>query len=273
MSVGAATPGEAIPPSALCCDWSPPPGVGATATTRAGGVSGPPFGAADGSATGLNLGAHVGDDPGAVATNRARLAAVLPAPVRWLDQVHGTEVHDADTPEAPATAAPPRADAAVTTRADVVLAVLTADCLPVLLASDDARVVGIAHAGWRGLAAGVVEATVAAMRPRAAPSARILAWLGPAIGPAAFEVGDEVREAFCDVDPAAAAAFAHGARDGKWQADLVRLARQRLARAGVVDVRGSGLCTYADPSRFWSHRRDGRGGRMASLVWIGRRLG
>jgi YfiH family protein len=254
----------------LRCDWAAPRGVGIAATTRAGGVSAPPFGAADGACSGLNLGAHVGDDPAAVAANRARLAASLPGPVRWLDQVHGVDVHDADTAE---PSAPPRADAAVTTRPDRVLAVLTADCLPVLLADDAARVVGIAHAGWRGLAAGVVESTVAAMRARAGRSARIVAWLGPAIGQAAFEVGGEVRDAFCDVDPAAASAFVRGARDGKWQADLVRLARQRLARAGVDDAAGCGLCTFADATRFWSHRRDGRGGRMASLIWIGRGAG
>ena len=264
-------PPDTAPLPVLRPDGFTPPGVHAAVTTRAGGVSGPPFGAADGAATGLNLGAHVGDDADAVATNRARLAAMLPAPVRWLEQVHGVAVHDADA-DAVEPLAPPRADAAVTSRSEVVLAVLTADCLPILLASDDGRVVGIAHAGWRGLAAGVAEATVAAMRGRAGPSRRIVAWLGPAIGPAAFEVGGEVRDAFCDVDPAAALAFDRGAREGKWQADLDRLARQRLARAGVDAVSGGGLCTFTDRARFWSHRRDGRGGRMASLIWISGRL-
>ena len=267
MSPGALGPVAAGVPGGLNPDWSPPPGVGSLVTTRSGGVSAGPYGALDGAPTGLNLGAHVGDDPAAVTTNRGRLAAGLPAPVRWLDQVHGTVVHDADAgdPELP-----PRADAAITTRSDIVLAVLTADCLPILLATDDGGVIGIAHAGWRGLAAGVAEATVAAMRARAQAPRRIVAWLGPAIGRAAFEVGSEVRDAFCGIDPAAADAFERGRHPGRWHADLVRLARQRLGRLDVGDVRGGGLCTFADSTRFWSHRRDGHGGRMASLIWIGR---
>jgi YfiH family protein len=270
--VNAGTPTRAVAgvPGGLCPDWSPPAGVGCVVTTRVGGVSRGPFGAADGASTGLNLGAHVGDDPAAVSINRARLAAGLPAPVRWLEQVHGTDVHDADADD---PAVPPRADASVTTRSDVVLAILTADCLPILLATDDGRVVGIAHAGWRGLASGVAEATVTAMRSRTQGSRRVVAWLGPAIGPAAFEVGTEVRDAFCDVDPAAAHAFERGRSPGKWQADLARLARQRLGRVEVSDIGGGALCTFADPSRFWSHRRDRGGGRMASLIWIGRRAG
>lgn len=270
MNAGTPARTAAGVPGGLYPDWTAPPGVGSVVTTRAGGVSGGPFGAADGTPNGLNLGAHVGDDPATVSINRARLAAGLPAPVRWLEQVHGTDVHDADAGD---PGVPPRADAAVTTRSDVVLAILTADCLPILLATDDGRVIGVAHAGWRGLAAGVAEATVAAMRSRAQGPRRIVAWLGPAIGPAAFEVGGEVREAFCDVDPAAADAFERSLHPGKWQADLVRLARQRLGRVDVSDVRGGGLCTHADANRFWSHRRDGRGGRMASLLWIGRRAG
>jgi hypothetical protein len=240
--VNAGTPTRAVAgvPGGLCPDWSPPAGVGCVVTTRVGGVSRGPFGAADGASTGLNLGAHVGDDPAAVSINRARLAAGLPAPVRWLEQVHGTDVHDADADD---PAVPPRADASVTTRSDVVLA------------------------------SGVAEATVTAMRSRTQGSRRVVAWLGPAIGPAAFEVGTEVRDAFCDVDPAAAHAFERGRSPGKWQADLARLARQRLGRVEVSDIGGGSLCTFADPSRFWSHRRDGRGGRMASLIWIGRRAG
>lgn len=245
-------------------DWHGPAGVGSWSTLRTGGVSGGRFGSAEGDAIGLNLGQHVGDDPQAVAINRARLAALLPAPVRWLEQVHGIDVHDAD---ADAPDWPPRADAAVTTRTDRVLAVMTADCLPILLAAADGSVVGVAHAGWRGLAAGVIEAAVLALRQRMPSSAAVHAWLGPAIGAAAFEVGDEVRAAFCDRDPAAADAFVPGVRDGKWLADLQRLARRRLARLDVERVAGGERCTVADPVRFYSHRRDGRSGRMASLVW------
>jgi hypothetical protein len=231
-------------------------------------VSAGPFGLHDGAPGGLNLGAHVGDDPAAVRENRARLEAALPGPVRWLEQVHGTAVHDADAPWS--GSAPPVADAAVATRPGTVLAVMTADCLPVLLADASGSVVGAVHAGWRGLASGVVEAAVDAVRARAGVDAAIVAWLGPAIGPSAFEVGDEVRQAFCDLEAADSVAFAPGAVPGKWWADLYALARRRLASRGVRDVAGGGLCTVADPARFYSHRRDRRSGRFASLVWLSR---
>lgn len=258
--------GAALPPG-LVPDWAAPASVGAFSTTRAGGVSIGCFGLADGRIGGLNLGDHVGDDPAAVAANRARLQAAVPGPIRWLAQVHGVAVHDADA-ALPAGAPPPVADAAVCTRPGVVLAVMTADCLPVLFADADGRAVGVAHAGWRGLAAGVLEATVDAMRARVGRDAPLLAWLGPAIGRTAFEVGDEVRAAFCDRDPEAASAFSVGVRPGKWFADLDAIARVRLARVGVPHAAGGGHCTVGDAERFYSHRRDGRSGRMASLVWL-----
>lgn len=255
-----------IAPPVLVPEWRAPATVHARVTTRAGGVSAGPFGLDGGAPGGLNLGDHVGDDAAAVRENRARLEAGLPGPVRWLGQVHGTAVHDADAPWPDDV--PPVADAAVATRPGTVIAVMTADCLPILFADARGRAVGVAHAGWRGLAAGVAEATVDAVRARAGADARIVAWLGPAIGPAAFEVGDEVRQAFCDPDPGASAAFARGAAPGKWWADLYGLARRRLAARGVEDVGGGGLCTVGDPARFYSHRRDRRSGRFASLVWI-----
>ncbi len=248
--------------------WPVASRVRALVTTREGGLSSGPFGLAGGQPGGLNLGEHVGDDPDAVRGNRARLAAVLPAPVNWLHQVHGTRVFRATA--GIATDPPPEADAAVTAQAGVVLAVMTADCLPILLADAQGTVVGIAHAGWRGLAAGVAEATVDAMRGWLPPARPLVAWLGPAIGPGAFEVGEEVRAAFCDVDAAASEAFVPAAGGGKWLADLYRLARLRLARCGVEAVHGGGRCTVSDPQRFYSHRRDGRSGRMVSLIWIDR---
>lgn len=259
-----ARPDTALP--GIVPDWPAPRGVGAFVTVRRGGVSAGPFGALDGSAAGLNLGDHVGDAPQAVALNRARLQATLPAPVRWLRQVHGIVVHDADTFAAEGADAPV-ADAAVATRTGVVLAVMTADCLPVLFADARGRMVGIAHAGWRGLAGGVLEATVDAMRAKLGEEATLLAWLGPAIGPRAFEVGDEVRAAFVARDPSAADAFSAGPAPGKWWADLYLLARLRLASRGVEDISGGGCCTVAEAELFYSHRRDRRTGRMASLVW------
>lgn len=187
----------------------------------------------------------------------------FPAPPSWLRQVHGTRVVRVDS-EAFA-AGPPEADASVADDPGAICAVQTADCLPVLLCSADGRAIGAAHAGWRGLAAGVVEATVAAM---AAAPADIMAWLGPAISQPAFEVGAEVREAFIAADPAAADAFVPNAR-GRWQADLYRLARQRLVAAGVRRIFGGGLCTHADPDCFYSYRRDGETGRMVSFVYRG----
>jgi len=234
-------------------DWPAPAGVRAATTTRHGGVSLGRYAA-------LNLGDHVGDDPGAVARNRALLRAELrlPAEPCWLDQVHGACAVEARPGERVS------ADAAATWRAGVVCAVLTADCLPVLLCDDRGSGVAAAHAGWRGLAGGVLEAAVS--RLDAAPD-RILAWLGPAIGPDAFEVGDEVRAAFLERDPALTAAFRPSPR-GRWLADLHAIARRRLASVGVERVFGGRLCTHGDGARFFSHRRDGNCGRQASLIWL-----
>jgi hypothetical protein len=233
-------------------DWPLPPGVRAASTTRVGGVSAGAF-------HGFNLGDHVGDDPSAVAANRVELtqALALPAPPAWLAQVHGRVIAGPD--DSPGV----RADARYAERPGVVCAVLTADCLPVLLCSDDGREVAAVHCGWRGLAAGIVGCAVA--RFDAAPGA-ISAWLGPAIGPAAFEVGAEVRDAFMTADSGAGACFVAG-NSGRWLADLFGLARRALAAAGVQRVYGGGVCTVADPQRFYSYRRDGRTGRMASLIW------
>lgn len=233
-------------------DWPLPRGVHALQTTRCGGVSHGPW-------QGFNLGDHVGDEARHVEVNRALLSAVLPAAPRWLRQVHGIAVFDADS-ENPAG---PEADAAVARRAGVVCAVMTADCLPVLLCDRAGAVVAAAHAGWRGLRAGVIEASIAAMQ--VAP-ADLSAWLGPAIGPAAFEVGAEVREAFVADDPTAAVAFVAGT-GGRWLADLYLLARQRLMRMGVADIYGGAACTVAEPERYFSYRRDGVTGRMATLIW------
>ncbi|QKT02980.1 peptidoglycan editing factor PgeF [Ectothiorhodospiraceae bacterium 2226] len=244
-------------------DWPAPPGVRACTTTRAGGVSAPPY-------ESLNLALHVGDDPQAVAANRARLreALALPGEPCWLNQVHGMRVAAADelcvsgAPRGRPGAVPPEADAAHTAQGGVVLAVLTADCLPVVFAARRGERLAVAHAGWRGLAAGVLEATVAAMQ---VPGAEILAWLGPAIGPRAFEVGPEVRDAFVAQDAASAGAFTPGPGDRSY-ADLYALARRRLARVGVTSVYGGGACTFHDP-RFYSYRRAATTGRMATLVW------
>jgi YfiH family protein len=258
-----------------------PASVGAGHTDRAGGTSAGAWSASDGG--GLNLGARCGDDPAAVRANRARLRDWLPTAPVWLDQVHGITVHRArraergSSPEggdtagaagAEAPAAEPQADAAVTDQPGVPLAILTADCLPVLLSNREGSVVGAAHAGWRGLCGGVIEQTVLAARGLAPASTDWIAWLGPAIGPAAFEVGEEVREAFLAHDARAALCFTAGARPGKWQADLFGLARQRLAAAGVDRVAGGGECTVADPLRFYSFRRDRVTGRQASFIWI-----
>lgn len=223
-------------------------------TTRAGGVSTAAY-------SSLNLGAHVGDDPGSVTRNRALLRNALPAEPCWLDQVHGRAVVCADGGGANL----PQADAAYSREPGVVCAVMTADCLPVLFCDESGTAVAAAHAGWRGLAAGVLEATVESMQT---PPGKILAWLGAAIGPGAFEVGGEVRETFVRDLPAAATAFRPGNPPGKWQADIYQLARLRLARIGVTQVYGGGLCTYTDSRRFYSYRRDGTTGRMAALIWL-----
>lgn len=249
-------------------DWPAPARVRALSTTRFGGVSAGPYGLADGEPGGLNLGTHVGDDPAAVAANRTRLASQLPAMPRWLEQVHGCGVVTADDD----VAGVPRADASVATTPGHVCAIMTADCLPVLLCNTAGTVVGAAHAGWRGLCDGVIEATLARMAANADPSAQWVAWLGPAIGPDAFEVGVEVREAFLDralpeERAAVEAAFVAGA-PGKYLANLYALARIRLARAGCTQVHGGDACTVTDADRFYSYRRDRTTGRMATLVWL-----
>lgn len=236
-------------------DWPAPTRVRALVTTRGGGVSAAPYAS-------LNLGDHVGDDPAAVAENRAVLRGALPAEPVWLNQVHGSGIVDADC-----ASGIPAADGSVARNAGTVCAVLTADCLPVLLCDRAGTVVAVAHAGWRGLAGGVVEAAVRAMD---VDPVEVLAWLGPAIGPRAFEVGGEVRRIFVAQDPAAELAFVPqaGPPADKWLADIYLLARQRLARIGVTRVFGGGLCTFSDAERFYSYRRDGVTGRMASAIWL-----
>ena len=271
------------PVDLLVPDWPAPANVRALCTSRSGGVSRGPW--AD-----FNLAAHVDDDPAAVAANRARLRRWLPADPLWLTQVHGTRVID---PAAYAgSAAPPEADAARTRAPGIPCAVLTADCLPILLcdrgsgrgsggaAADEVAATEVAateiaatevaalHAGWRGLADGVIEATAAAMQTR--PQGW-LAWIGPCIGPDAFECGDDVVAAFCDGHPEARTAFRpHPRSPGKWLGDLPAIARQRLVALGVppAAIHGGNWCTVADPRRFYSFRRDGVTGRMASIVWL-----
>jgi YfiH family protein len=237
-------------------EWPAPAGVRAVSTFRSGGVSAAPYAS-------LNLGGHVGDPAEAVAENRRQLkaAAGLPAEPAWLAQVHGTTVVDLD-----ASAAGPLgpADASFSRQPGRVCAILTADCLPILLAADSGDLVAAAHAGWRGLAGGVIEATVKALR--VAPET-LMAWLGPAIGPGHFEVGSEVREALLAGDSRADSAFAANAR-GRFMADLSALARRRLAAVGVGRIYGGGQCTYADENRYFSHRRDGVTGRQATLIWL-----
>ena len=248
-------------PALLAPDWPAPTQVRAAVTLRHGaGRSAAPFDR-------FNLGSRCGDDPEAVAANRAELARIagLPSAPAWLRQVHGTGVVQLAAPP-PVGAEEPEGDAAVTATPGVVLAILTADCLPVLLCDHHGTRIGAAHAGWRGLAAGVLEATVAAME---SPPDALVAWLGPAAGPERYEVGTEVRDAFLRADVAAASAFT-ATRPGHWHVDLYALARQRLQAAGLpaAAIHGGGLCTIGDDTRFFSHRRDGRGGRMATLAWI-----
>ncbi|TXH67618.1 MAG: peptidoglycan editing factor PgeF [Lysobacteraceae bacterium] len=246
----------------LHADWPAPRGVRAFTTLRHGcGVSPPPFDT-------FNLGnrsAADGDDPQAVARNRAMLVveAGLPCAPHWLRQVHGVDVVRFETP-AVDDASEPVADAAATSTPGVVLSVLTADCLPVVFAAESGDGIAVAHAGWRGLAAGVLESALAAMRM---PADDVIVWLGPAAGPLAYEIGEEVYHAFTDPDPRAVKAF-RGTRPGRWRVDLYALARMRLADAGVTRIFGGGLCTISDPQRFFSHRRDARTGRMATVAWI-----
>jgi polyphenol oxidase len=238
-------------------DWPAPAGVRALSTLRRGGVSRQPY-------ESLNLGGHVGDVPSAVAENRGRLrrAARLPAEPTWLSQVHGARVLDLDALNG--AEHPPEADASLTRRPGRVCAILTADCLPVLLAADSGTAVAAAHAGWRGLAGGVIEATVRALG--LAPES-LVAWLGPAIGPRHFEVGGEVRELMVAQDPEASAWFAPNTR-GRFLADLPALVRRRLSRLGVQRIHGGGECTFSSADRYFSYRRDGTTGRQASLIWL-----
>ncbi len=243
-----------LPREWLVPTWPAPAGVRAFVTTRAGGVS-------EGEHAAMNLGASSGDRPENVEANRAIVRAQLPSDPHYLAQVHGTDVVDLDLPRGPQR---PRADAAVTATPGRVAVVLTADCLPVLFTNRTGSRVAAAHAGWRGLAAGVLESTVAAME---GDPADVLAWMGPAIGPTAFEVGPEVKEAFERVDPEASRAFAPHV-PGKFMADLYTLARRRLARAGVREVHGAGFCTYRERERFFSYRRVKESGRMGAFIWV-----
>ncbi|MDD5391991.1 MAG: peptidoglycan editing factor PgeF [Thiothrix sp.] len=246
---------ESVNPHWLTPEWPAPANVRAVCTTRQGGVSVAPFAS-------LNLGDHVGDDPYAVARNRMIVGDVLRLPTEplWLQQVHGVDVCGMDV-----GTCYPTGDASVALRKNQVCVVMTADCLPVLFCNKAGTRVAAAHAGWRGLQAGVLEQTLAKLD---CPPTEVLAWLGPAIGPQAFEVGAEVCEAFMQHDPAAQAAFQPSANAGKWLADIYLLARQRLAAAGVSAISGGDLCTYTDAQRFFSYRRDGQTGRMACLIWM-----
>jgi YfiH family protein len=233
-------------------------GVRYFCTTRIGGVGTAPHDT-------LNLGLRAGDRPEVVAENRRRVRAMLPAEPLWLRQVHGARVIDADEP----IEEEPAADASVSTAPGRPLAIMVADCLPVLIAETRGRAVGAAHAGWRGLSGGVLENTLQALRRKCPDAAGWQAWIGPGIGPSAFEVGQDVVDAFAADGPAAAALFLpRPGLPGKWLADLPALAELRLRRAGVDVVHRSGLCTVADPARFFSYRRDGETGRMAMLAWL-----
>lgn len=247
----------------LVPDWPAPARVHAAVTTRIGGVSNTPWAS-------LNLGDHVDDDPAHVAANRQRLWQALQAIApcgqpQWLKQVHGLTVLDA-APDPAQRHTAPAADAVTTTLGGIPCVVMTADCLPVFFCDRSGSRVAVAHAGWRGLCEGVLEATLA----RFADPAQVLCWLGPAIGPDAFEVGPEVQAAFVARDPAAASAFRPGV-PGKYLANIYQLARQRLQAAGVPAsaITGGDLCTVTNAERFYSYRRDGRTGRMASVIWLG----
>ena len=249
----------------LVPNWPALPQIGAFCTTRAGGISKAPF-------ESLNLGRYVNDDPLAVSENRARVRALLPAEPVWLKQVHGTRVWDADLVHAAEVI---EADAAVTTKINTVLTVMAADCLPVLISSPDGGVIGAAHAGWRGLLGGVLENTVDAMQAKAGLSNtdQYLAWLGPAIGPKAFEVGEEVQAAFHlygqehGLSIPDEAFIAIDGKPGKYWANLYQLARQRLQNKGLTHIYGGEFCTVRDQADFFSHRRDGLSGRFAAFIW------
>lgn len=242
-------------PEWIIPEWPAPPNVQAVTTTRQGGVSKPPFDS-------LNMAGHVGDDSAAVAANRrlVRQALSLPDEPWWLNQVHGTGVVKIER----GAGGLPEADASMTKEMDCVCAVLTADCLPVLFCNRAGTQIAAAHAGWRGLLAGILEATVNTLTVE---GDEILAWLGPAIGPRSFEVGEEVYQAFVDLDAGMTSCFV-ASKPGHWFADLYGLARRRLATVGVTAVYGGGFCTVEDRERFYSFRRDGKTGRMASLIWL-----
>ena len=239
-------------PETLIPVWPAPPGVRALQTLRSGGCSVAPWDS-------FNLGDHVGDASECVAANRAQLCQLVPAPPLWLHQVHGNVAVNAENGIDFVAA-----DASFTRRQGVVCAVMTADCLPVLFCNRAGNVVAAAHAGWRGLLAGVLEQTVSSM---AVPPEDLLAWLGPAIGPACFEVGEEVRVAFLRESAETETAFVARGR-GKWLADIYQLARQRLKRCGVFAISGGDACTVNEKAHYFSYRRDGVTGRMASLIWL-----
>jgi len=241
-----------IPGHLITPDWHAPANVKALQTTRMGGISILPYAS-------LNLGDHVGDAPLAVARNRMLLNTLLPSEPVWLKQVHGTVVANADL-----ASCLPQADACIARHRDAVCVVMTADCLPVLLCDTQGSVVGAVHAGWKGLAAGVIEAAVQAMD--VAPQ-NLMAWMGPAISQQAFEVGEEVRAVFVDADPQALAAFIPG-QSGKWFADLYTLARLRLSALGIMQIYGGDYCTYRESGKFFSYRRDGATGRMGTFIWL-----
>lgn len=234
-------------------DWPASANVKALQTTRNGGTSAAPYDS-------FNLGLHVGDDPLRVNHNRQLLAPYMPSEPVWLEQVHGKVVVNAG-----AASCVPQADACIARHHGAVCVVMTADCLPILLCDEDGTVVGAAHAGWKGLAAGVIEATVEKMG--VAPQ-KLMTWLGPAIGPHAFEVGADVRDAFMAHDANAVAAFVPLAAEGKYRADIVRLARQRLNALGINRVYGGTFCTYHQKDKFFSFRRDGVTGRMGTFIWL-----
>jgi len=238
-------------PEWIVPDWPAPAGVRACMTTRAGGVSRGPW-------EGLNLGLRCDDDPAAVAENRSRLGNCLPQAPKWLTQVHGNTVVDADTLDGL-----PQADASVARQAGTVCAIQVADCLPVLLTDRGGSRIAAAHAGWRGLAGGILANTVARMD--VAPQ-DLIAWIGPGIGPSAFEVGNDVLQAFCAADPENRAAF-RPLREGKWLCDLPALARSALRRCGITAIHGGHWCTHSDPQRFYSYGRGRIPGRMAALIW------
>lgn len=244
----------------IAADWPAPPTVVALSTTRGGGASRGEFAS-------LNLGDHVGDDPQAVAANREQLLASCQGlrEIQWLQQVHGTELCHVGT----RAGEPAAADGAITSACGIACAVLTADCVPVVLCDQHGRQVAALHAGWRGLCAGIIARAVTAFD---APAAELIAWIGPAISAAHFEVGAEVRDQFLREMALPAAdiesAFVPAARRGHYMADLAGLARSQLQALGVASVSGGNLCTYADDQRFYSYRRDGRSGRLATLVYI-----